>query len=75
MAAHETKTCPRCTGQFECKLGTIALCQCSGIRLALEERSFIEQCYSDCLCRQCLLEMQLAYTLYREKYILSKRDR
>ena len=65
MATHETKPCPRCKRNFECKVGNIAECQCCQIQLSYEERVFIESKYTDCLCLQCLKTLQFQYTLYR----------
>ncbi len=70
MPTHEKKACPRCRQPFECKVGDIGHCQCNGIRLTAEERSFIEQRYNDCLCRDCLEALQNKYTLFKEKYHL-----
>jgi hypothetical protein len=55
---HETKTCPRCSKAFECKPGNITQCQCYGVRLTDEARSFISQRYGDCLCKDCLVLLQ-----------------
>lgn len=70
MPTHEAKNCPRCQQPFECKVGDISHCQCNGIQLTEEERSFIEQRYSDCLCRSCLEALKNKYTLFKEKYHL-----
>jgi len=56
---HEYKTCPRCGTGFECKAGTILQCQCYGIVLPEKVQRHIEQTYRDCLCRQCLLQLQM----------------
>lgn len=61
MPQHETKKCPRCTREFECKVGNISECQCSQVILSYEERAFIEQKYIDCLCGQCLQTLQFQY--------------
>lgn len=58
MACHETKNCPRCKAPFECKVGSISLCQCNGIELSEEERAYINTHYEDCLCRNCLLQIK-----------------
>jgi len=58
MCKHEEKYCPRCRAAFECKVGDVTQCQCYGVRLSPEERSFIEGRYQDCLCRKCLDELQ-----------------
>ena len=54
MCKHEEKKCPRCKAIFECKPGNIVHCQCYGIALTIEQRSFIEDKYNDCLCAHCL---------------------
>lgn len=64
MPQHEVKKCPRCTRNFECKVGNIAECQCNQVTLTYEERIFIEEKYVDCLCGQCLQTLQFQYRLY-----------
>jgi hypothetical protein len=68
MCKHEEKSCPRCHCVFECKVGDITHCQCYGVKLTLEERTFIEDRYKDCLCRKCLDELKQRTSLFREKY-------
>jgi len=68
MHKHEEKKCSRCNNSFECRMGDITHCQCYGITLSTEERSFIEERYEDCLCSQCLLQLKQGYTFFREKY-------
>ena len=58
MPQHEQKICPRCKNTFECKAGDITNCQCINIELNIEERSFIEDRFKDCLCFNCLLELK-----------------
>jgi len=70
MCMHEQKICPRCSHSFECKMGSITECQCYGIVLSIEENAFIEDKYSDCLCRNCLLELKNRYTMFKEKFLL-----
>jgi hypothetical protein len=70
MPSHEAKNCPRCNNLFECKVGDISHCQCSGIKLSVEERAFVEQRYSDCLCEKCLYELKNKYIFFKEKYFL-----
>jgi len=69
MCMHEEKTCQRCSSVFECKAGSITECQCYVIQLSNEERMFIEECYDDCLCRNCLLELKNRYLVFKEKYL------
>ena len=54
---HEYKTCPRCGTGFECKAGNVLQCQCYGIVLTATARQQVEQQYSDCLCRSCLVAL------------------
>ena len=68
MCKHEQKTCPRCQAPFECKVGDVMHCQCNGITFTNEEKAFIEERYTDCLCRNCLMELKQRYTLFKEKY-------
>ncbi|WP_298708516.1 cysteine-rich CWC family protein [Chitinophaga sp.] len=69
MCKHEEKSCPRCGGGFECKVGSIALCQCMTVTLSQEERDYIGTKYADCLCAACLKEMKSAFhqEQHREK--------
>jgi hypothetical protein len=69
MSKHEEKHCPRCHLVFECKPGNITQCQCSAIQLTVEETAFIEAKYDDCLCINCLGELQNRYIHYKAKYI------
>ncbi|MGO4288530.1 cysteine-rich CWC family protein [Chitinophaga sp. RAB17] len=61
MAYHETVTCPRCQRSFECRVGTILRCQCQDVTLSEEERYFIRQKFSGCLCADCLRDMKSAF--------------
>lgn len=58
MTKHEQKLCPRCNIQFECKVGSIDLCQCNTIVLDEGEKSFIKEHYDDCLCAPCMKIMK-----------------
>lgn len=69
MSRHETKSCPRCKAPFECKPGKIVQCQCFGIVQSIEQRAYIDQRYSDCLCRDCLKHLSNELNLFKEKYI------
>ncbi|WP_298301562.1 cysteine-rich CWC family protein [Hydrotalea sp.] len=70
MPHHEEKLCARCRQPFECKVGDIAHCHCTEITLSDAERNFIENRYSDCLCRNCLWALKNKYVLFKEKYNL-----
>lgn len=67
MSKHEEKSCKRCGGGFECKVGDVANCQCNTIQLTEEERAVIGRLYDDCLCIHCLCQLKNRYTLFREK--------
>lgn len=69
MYKHESKNCPRCRAAFECKPGNITQCQCYGIKVGPELKAYIEQRYSDCLCRNCLQYLSAELNLFKEKYI------
>ncbi|MCW8901909.1 MAG: cysteine-rich CWC family protein [Gammaproteobacteria bacterium] len=58
MPQHERKQCPRCKGDFECKSGSILLCQCSQIQLSAELLEYTQSKFNDCLCLSCLEEIQ-----------------
>jgi hypothetical protein len=55
---HEQKYCQRCNAVFECKVGSIILCQCSQIELTENTKAYLQQNYLDCICINCLHEIQ-----------------
>ncbi|HEC18075.1 MAG TPA: hypothetical protein ENI97_01885 [Gammaproteobacteria bacterium] len=57
-AKHERKHCPRCQREFECKAGSILLCQCQTVVLTAEHMEYINALYDDCLCAECLLSLR-----------------
>ncbi len=59
MSLHEIKYCPSCNQKFECKVGSIYLCQCSTIKLSEKEKNYVENKYSDCLCINCLQKIKV----------------
>ncbi|MDH5396446.1 MAG: cysteine-rich CWC family protein [Gammaproteobacteria bacterium] len=61
MPEHEKKQCPRCQQGFECKSGSILLCQCAGVELSAEQLEFTSTRYDDCLCAACLLELRTEF--------------
>lgn len=61
MYKHEEKICPRCTKKFECKLGSIVLCQCTTVKLDDPEREYIRDQHSDCLCATCMNVLRTEY--------------
>lgn len=68
MSLPETKTCPGCKKEFECKQGNITQCQCYGIDLTAELKAFIEQRFTDCLCRDCLQWIQQKPNFFKEEH-------
>jgi Cysteine-rich CWC len=58
---HEEKVCPRCKAAFECKVNSIALCQCAVVELNEDERYYISRHFDDCLCAKCMEEMKAEY--------------
>jgi hypothetical protein len=64
MIKHETKFCPRCNNPFECKVGSVSLCQCSTITLNEQERNFISNSFEDCLCAACMQAMKEEHHKY-----------
>lgn len=69
MQKHEAKNCPRCMTAFECKPGNITQCQCYGITVSAELKAFMEQRYADCLCQNCLQQLQQELVFFKEKYL------
>ncbi|HEX5553966.1 MAG TPA: cysteine-rich CWC family protein [Chitinophagaceae bacterium] len=63
MYKHEIKYCPRCGIPFECKVGSIGLCQCTAVTLTEDERDFIDGKFDDCLCANCMKELKAEYRL------------
>ncbi|MBK8495637.1 MAG: hypothetical protein IPL50_11865 [Chitinophagaceae bacterium] len=49
-------------------------CQCSGIRLSVEETAFIGAKYENCLCIGCLHDLQKKYEHFKAKYILKNNS-
>ncbi|MBI3188485.1 MAG: cysteine-rich CWC family protein [Gammaproteobacteria bacterium] len=58
MASHEQKQCPRCHSTFECKSGSIELCQCNQVLLTDAHRDYIHSLYDACLCASCLAALR-----------------
>ena len=78
---HETKNCARCNIEFECKSGSILLCQCQTIVLSSKQMDYINAQYDDCLCITCLqalrsefnwLQHQETIKNIHSKYITTK---
>ncbi|TGM61541.1 cysteine-rich CWC family protein [Leptospira vanthielii] len=63
LPKHEEKICPNCLHIFECKVGSISLCQCTKVTLTLEERDYLAQQFADCLCYQCMEKLAFEYRI------------
>lgn len=72
MIKHEQQQCPRCNEPFECKVGSISLCQCAAVQLDDEERAYIRGSFDDCLCASCMTALK---TEFRNKQLKGKIDR
>jgi hypothetical protein len=51
------KICPRCKKEFLCQEADIKACQCSQVALSNETKSFLLNTFYQCLCRDCLMEI------------------
>lgn len=69
MCSHEHKFCPRCNAEFECKVGSINLCQCASVTLNENEREYIREKFDDCLCAKCMQEIRSEFhnQLFQDK--------
>ena len=57
MANGIEKYCPKCNNKFICKVDDIENCICSAIKLTSKAAENISQTYTDCLCIDCLLQI------------------
>ncbi|UII25090.1 cysteine-rich CWC family protein [Fulvivirga maritima] len=72
MPKHEDKYCPRCNTLFECKVGNIALCQCSKVELTHEQRNYLSSQFSDCLCASCMAELKTEFNIKQHEASINK---
>lgn len=72
---HETKNCPHCNTEFECKAGSVLLCQCQTIVLSAEQLEYIHTLYNDCLCVSCLYALRTEYNLQQHNKKIQKYSR
>jgi hypothetical protein len=63
MNNSNTKSCPRCNIEFECNSSSIENCQCNIILLSDETKKQLQDQYQDCLCINCLKEIQTEFDL------------
>ena len=55
--AEKIKICPRCKKEFRCNAENISACSCSQIVLSNETKSFLANTFFNCLCNECLTEL------------------
>ena len=72
---HETKLCPRCKAEFECKAGSILLCQCQTIYLNPEQAEYVNAQFDDCLCVSCLGILRSEYNFRQHQKKIRKFSR
>ena len=70
MRKHEQKRCPRCQALFECKSGSILLCQCQTVYLVREHLDYVSEHYTDCLCAACLKVVRAEYDIMQVKNLI-----
>ncbi|WP_460995945.1 cysteine-rich CWC family protein [Spirosoma harenae] len=57
----EHTACPRCERSFECRAGSVNLCQCQPVQLTESQRQYIGSLFQGCLCADCLRTLQAEY--------------
>jgi len=55
--AEKNKICPRCKKEFTCNSENISACSCSTILLSNETKAFLANTFFNCLCNDCLNEL------------------
>lgn len=58
------KTCQRCFVEFNCQSAEIDQCDCSTVCLKDETLAFLKKTHYDCLCTNCLLEVDEMVSTY-----------
>jgi hypothetical protein len=53
--------CERCGIMIECKAQLSEVCDCTKIKLDLNEAQYVSELHTGCLCNTCLEELKLAY--------------
>ena len=61
MLKHEIVACERCGTSIECKANNYTQCQCSSIRLSLNELQFVSENFDGCLCLKCLDDLKTEF--------------
>ncbi|MVM30808.1 hypothetical protein GO755_12270 [Spirosoma sp. HMF4905] len=68
---HEHTACPRCHRVFECRVGSINLCQCQAVQLTYDQLQYVRSAYQGCLCADCLLAVRTEYNRLTHQKILT----
>jgi hypothetical protein len=61
MNKHEIIPCERCGLRIECKANAYTKCQCSAVKLDLNEVQFVSESFDGCLCAACLMDLKNEY--------------
>ena len=59
----EQKQCPKCKQPFICNSNAIKDCQCSKVQLSQKTIDFLANTYFDCLCGNCLTNINEAVAM------------
>lgn len=60
------KKCPRCHSYLECNGAENRVCLCSQVILSQETRDYLQKTNYDCLCNNCLVELNSQVELSRQ---------
>lgn len=66
MPNYESKNCPRCESDFECKVSSIHECQCSNVFLTASEQDYVATLYDECLCVNCMIDVLTEYSIQKQ---------
>ncbi|WP_223860864.1 cysteine-rich CWC family protein [Spirosoma validum] len=72
IGKHEHTACPRCQRSFECRVGSINLCQCQRVQLSDAQQHYVSSQYQGCLCADCLLALRTEYNQQTHQNRLTK---
>lgn len=61
------KICNRCSKEFECNSTSNEKCDCSNLQLQTDTINYLKKTKYDCLCNDCLKELD-HYTTLKIKY-------
>jgi hypothetical protein len=64
------KKCERCEISFACTPEKINECQCSQVLLSEKTHQFLANAFFDCLCKNCLSEIENKLQLIDNQYIV-----